>query len=109
MTTHPPARACPDCGTDAGLPHVDGCDVARCTACGWQRIGCDHEDSDVGWGEVWSGRWPGDAEVEEGLAPDLNELAMRAMRGEVAWNGSRWIKARDVRHGTAVSELEEHP
>jgi len=80
----------------AGSPHVDGCDVARCTACGWQRISCEHEDSDEGWGQVWTGEYPGSAECREhGLMlpdgwPDLNRLASLAHQGLVAWDGTRW-------------------
>lgn len=91
---HHPANAktCPDCGVVPSVPHVDGCDVARCTVCGWQRISCDHAESDEGWGAIWTGRWPGDIEVEEGLAPDLNALAERANLGELVWNGERWSR-----------------
>lgn len=32
---------CPDCATPAGYPCADGCDRARCGACGGQRIACD--------------------------------------------------------------------
>jgi hypothetical protein len=83
---------CHDCGVAPGQPHVDGCDVARCRVCGWQRIGCDHCDSNVGWGQVWDGRYPGTLEVAEGLAEDLNELALMIGRGELVWNGQRWVR-----------------
>jgi hypothetical protein len=56
---------CGDCAVPVGSPHVDGCDVARCTECGWQRISCGHGDADVGWGAVWTGEWPGDEECRE--------------------------------------------
>lgn len=46
---------CPDCKATPGTPHEDGCDVARCTVCGKQRITCEHSNKDVGWGEVWTG------------------------------------------------------
>lgn len=35
-----PARDCPDCGVPPGVPHGDGCDVARCLWTGGQRIQC---------------------------------------------------------------------
>ena len=83
-------NTCPDCAVAPGEAHVDGCDVARCTACGAQRIGCDHGGEDVGWGAIWTGRWPGVAEVEEGLAVDLNDLERKAATGELIWDGERW-------------------
>lgn len=51
----PSIARCPDCDVPPGCPHVDGCDVARCTACGKQRITCDHGGSDIGWGQTWTG------------------------------------------------------
>ena len=83
--------ACPDCAVDPGELHDDGCDVARCTVCGFQRISCDHEDTDVGWGQVWTGQWPGDVEVAEGLASDLNDLHMKGITKALTWNGERWV------------------
>lgn len=75
---------CNDCGVEVGTPHEDGCDVARCTECGHQRISCDHDDSDVGWGQIWTGIWPGEKECMEwgwlrkDGGPDLNRLAVYA-------------------------------
>lgn len=48
----PASAPCHDCGVEPGQPHIDGCDVARCTVCGKQRITCDHRDSEVGWGQT---------------------------------------------------------
>lgn len=70
--------ACHDCAVPPGQPHVDGCDVARCTACGMQRIGCDHGGSDVGWGSLWTGIWPGYIEVAMYGLPSLNEVTFGA-------------------------------
>lgn len=81
---------CPDCGAAAGQSHIDGCDVARCVACGRQRIGCDHGNSDIGWGHIWTGRWPGEEEVEEGLAADLNDLIIKGVTAQLLWDGQRW-------------------
>lgn len=47
--------ACPGCDVAPGQPHQDGCDVARCTECGEQRISCSHEESADGWGQIWNG------------------------------------------------------
>ena len=102
----PGLRACGDCAVEPGQPHQDGCDVARCTVCGWQRISCDHGSSDAGWGHIWTGRWPGDEEVEEGLAPELNDLAMRGATGQLRWDGQRWQpRASDDRAGAPDQEL----
>lgn len=84
---------CRDCGAKVGSPHIDGCGAARCTACGWQRISCEHGDEDTGWGAIWDGTWPGHAEVSEGLARDLNDLHARARAGLLKWNGKRWVAA----------------
>lgn len=104
---------CPDCWAEPGSPHVDGCDVARCTECGYQRISCKHEDSDVGWGSIWTGTWPGVEECEEfnlysfwdrgwhsstkdapGASHDLNTLMAYASSGRVVWDidKQRWVK-----------------
>lgn len=47
---------CPDCGAKPKEHHIEGCDVARCTSCGHQRLSCDCKDGEP---EVWSGVWPG--------------------------------------------------
>lgn len=104
-------RPCYDCDVPPGTPHLDGCDVARCTVCGWQRLGCDHGISDEGRGEIWTGLWPGTEECEEydlwsyfgppwipcskdhpSASHDLNTLAEWAATGRATWNGSRWVK-----------------
>jgi hypothetical protein len=51
----PGDETCPDCHVTPGQPHDDGCDNARCTACGKQRITCTHGASDTGWGQIWNG------------------------------------------------------
>ena len=78
-------KNCPDCGMEVGEHHFEGCDVARCTKCGCQRIGCDCKG---GKPDVWTGIWPGTLEaLEQKLiccwddtkewTADLNELARR--------------------------------
>jgi hypothetical protein len=68
--------------------------------CGFQRIGCEHENSSLGWDQIWTGEWPGEAECREfgwllpDGEPDLNRLAKEAWMGQVRWNGERWIAGR---------------
>ena len=80
-------KMCPDCAVLPGFPHSEGCDVARCVSCGHQALG--HDECDEVWGAVWTGRWPGDEEVEEGLATDLNDLGMKHITGELRWDKER--------------------
>lgn len=56
-------RNCPDCAVAPGESHISGCDVARCTACGYQRISCEHGGSQAGWDALWTGIWPGELEA----------------------------------------------
>lgn len=90
-TGHMPVPACGDCGVAAGEPHQPGCDVERCKACGWQAIGCDCPDDTPS--TIWTGRWPGEVEVEEYGIKDLNELAMLAAGGRMRWDrdAERWF------------------
>lgn len=89
------AAACPDCGATPGQPHDDGCDVALCTVCGWQRIGCEHEDSDIGWGQIWTGERPGRFEVRTLGLTDLNDLDTQARSGRLVWDQptQQWRRA----------------
>lgn len=127
-----PSSSCPDCATAPGSEHAEGCDVARCMAYGSQRIQCQPGARmvvrgvypwggvDVDWEvdghdcgrDVWSGRWPGQAECEElgfwavfvpygnpswrpvpagtpGAVHDLNRLA-----AEASWDAERrrWVR-----------------
>lgn len=50
---------CFDCGVLPGVPHEDGCDIARCTSCGDQWLSCGHREHGVGGGAIWSGWWTG--------------------------------------------------
>lgn len=57
-------KSCPDCGVPPGTPHMDGCDVERCSVCGQQRLGAccaGHNKQDA----RWTGEWPGVVECRE--------------------------------------------
>ena len=84
------SKQCPDCCVSPGEVHVEGCDVACCGACGSQRLGCEHSGDGRTNTQRWTGRWPGDDEVAEGLATDLNDLARKAASGRLTWDGQRW-------------------
>ena len=92
-----PMPSCGDCDVAAGEPHRPGCDVARCKNCGWQDIG-DHAERcpEDRPSTVWTGRWPGEVEVEEYGLRDLNELALLAVQGLMRWdrNAERWYYAK---------------
>jgi hypothetical protein len=52
---------CPDCGVHLDATHRLDCDVARCTACGGQRLQCElvgtcwsHDSKEA----RWRGEWP---------------------------------------------------
>ena len=85
-------ETCPDCAVAPGCRHEKGCDVARCKICGFQDLSCEHRATPM---TMWTGRWPGDLEVSEGLASDLAELYVRRLRGELVWNieDERWMLA----------------
>ncbi len=74
--------SCRDCAVKPGERHLDGCDVARCTACGYQRISCGHRGSDIGWQSLWTGIWPGDIEVAMYDLDSLNDV----------YDGASWSK-----------------
>jgi hypothetical protein len=124
-------KRCTDCQAGPGEEHGDGCDVARCLAYGTQRLQCGDGKRLVVYGlhpwgspivdyvtdghdcgrDVWTGRWPGEAECEEyglwavfvpdgdpswqpvpagtpGAVPDLNRLLSQGR-----WDAGRrsWV------------------
>lgn len=107
-------RNCNDCGATPGTAHSEGCDIARCTLTGQQRIQhdcgphCDTCTCTPCDPDIWTGEWGGVAECREfgwysyfnaihgwmrceperpGAQPDLNRLLMEAV-----WNPAtkRW-------------------
>lgn len=65
-------KECHDCGAQPGQPHVEGCDVERCSVCGGQWLMCGHDNHDPLFAR-WTGFWPGDLEAQA-LGIDLNQL-----------------------------------
>ncbi len=48
---------CPDCGVGIEKPHIEGCDIERCSMCGMQKLTCDCVGSERVL-ENWMGIWP---------------------------------------------------
>lgn len=63
-------KNCHDCNAKPGEPHMEGCDVERCSVCGGQRLVCSCEGHDPKFSR-WTGFWPGSLEAEA-LGIDLN-------------------------------------
>lgn len=105
-----PNRDCPDCHVPPGQPHDDGCDTARCTSCGEQRITCKHGGSDIGWGQIWNGPADAAARVRQLEArlwenSDAREMPVSAVCHSIA-NNLRIALAGDNPTGTTSPAAE---
>lgn len=74
-------RLCDDCGAAPGQPHLDGCDVERCSICGGQRLQCECRGHDPLFAR-WTGFFPGDAEAQKATSrmkpPTITHLSALA-------------------------------
>lgn len=71
--------SCPDCGAAPGKVHSNNCDVARCSACGGQRLQCLCRLHDKQFAR-WTGFWPGKLEADA-LGISLNMLHESGIAG----------------------------
>lgn len=98
--------SCDGCRASAGHAHARDCTMARCPACGRQRIRCtEHAGRDLT--AIWTGQCPGVIECQEfgwwcrnipglgwtactantpGATEDLNRLYAAAAVEDVIWN-----------------------
>jgi len=68
----PELSECHDCGVGPGQPHLNNCDVERCSVCGGQYLMCGCKKHDKAFAR-WTGFWPGSLEAFA-LGMNLNEL-----------------------------------
>lgn len=76
-------KDCPGCKVKAGQPHVEGCDIERCSACSAQRIDYCHEAEHDPLFARWTGIWPHDAEAHW-VGVDLNQFIIQGFHTVIA-------------------------
>ena len=67
---------CPDCGCDVGQPHLDSCDVERCSVCGQQRVTCRGSEGHEPLEAAWTGSFPVTGMTIQALANRVEKMAV---------------------------------
>ena len=77
---------CPDCGSLAGEPHNENCDIERCSVCFSQRLTCGCTDHNP-LHSCWTGSWPLKTNVE--LSKQLAASTGVNVQPGLCYNNSR--------------------
>ena len=94
---------CPDCGSLAGEPHNENCDIERCSECFKQRVTCECAGHNP-LHSCWTGSWPLRKNFE--LSRQLAESTKVNVQPGVCYNSSwRLIYYDDVPDATYVEGL----
>jgi hypothetical protein len=76
-----PLTNCHDCAAKPGQIHQDGCDVERCSVCGFQRLSCSCKEGHDKEFAKWTGHWPG-SDICHELRINLNDFYARGLHKE---------------------------
>ncbi len=126
---------CPACKKPIREPHVEGCDIERCTRCKGQRLQCECADHDP-VAAAWDGAFPGVRECEArgwfvvftpdgwrtcdadtpDAAPDLNRLCdvYQGRRTETSsryprFDPARYAEEHNFKLTRLLRQFEGHP